>query len=177
MSATGKNTPNPFQQSLHSFFQAKENTAPNSNDNEVSSTNQSILKEAVPSAAEPVKKRTMFQCDYCREAVYETYEEAVRHEETCDARKPAAEEKTKQDSKTNDEAKKSTKKRRKSKIPDPIGPLTVNVSFNDSTEEMTIRGVCTDVFGDKRLTLNGDFPKESKRAIKNFLSGFGKFVW
>jgi hypothetical protein len=172
MSSTEKNTPNPCQKSLLSFFQAKENTAPNSND-EAPSPKKRVLKD--DAVVQPVNQKRMFQCDFC-DAMYKTNEEAVRHEETCDARKPAAKE---NGSKGNDEAKKSAaKKRRKSKIPDPIGPLTVNVSFNDNAEEiMTIRGVCTDVFGDEGLTLDGDFPKESKRAIKNFLSGFGKFVW
>lgn len=183
-----KKTPDPSQKSLHTFFKtsasSKENTPHNenvnANSNVAAPTVKSNLKETTASVPLAGNKRYMYQCDYCREATFDTMDEAVIHEETCHARKPAAKESKVKETDSKDKEKKAAKKRkRKSKIPDPQGTITVNVPFNDGTLEVKIDGVCTNVFEDsiQPVTLDGEYPVQSKRAIKNFLSGFGKFVW
>lgn len=163
--ATKSKTPdsdNLHQKSIHAFF-------PKSSD---SKENVEINVEG-----EPPKKKTKYQCDYCHDAVFDDRSECVKHEETCDARKPSAN-KSSDPKKKEEEATKKKKRRRKSKIPsEPKGNLAVNVLFKDDTESLTIDGVYTDVFGDDAVTLTGEYPSHSKRAIKNFLRGFGRFVW
>lgn len=171
-----KRKPDPTQTSLESFFdkESKENAPPN-NSNENDKDDVPPSKENTPTLQS--NKRRMYQCDYCRDAIFENKDDAIRHEETCEARKPSA---IKATLKNDESEKKPAKKRRKRiKIPDPQGGLVVNIPFNDGTEMFMIEGVRTDIFGDESITLTGDYnshPKQ-KRAIQNYLSGFGKFVW
>lgn len=158
-----------------------ENIEPNSNAAEPAVDDVLRYTTAAPPPLSS-SKRKLFQCDYCREAIFDSFDEAANHEEMCEARKPSpkdAKETKKGKSDSNDSDNKvKKKKRRKSKIPDPQGTLTVSVPFNDSTQALfEIDGVCTtDVFDDP-LTLEGQYPLRAKRAVKNFLRGFGKFVW
>ena len=139
-----------------------------------------LSKRSVEGAVQshvPPSKKTKYQCDFCRDAIFDSWDEAVQHEATCVARKPASDD-SKNDKGEEPPAKAPTKKkRRKSKIPAAKGNLTVNIPFNDGTKEnITINGVCTNVLLEEPMTLS-EFPSHSRRSIKNFLSGFGKFVW
>eukprot|EP00956_Cyclotella_meneghiniana_P045526 scaffold373217_cov70-Cyclotella_meneghiniana.AAC.2 len=163
---TKRKTPdNLSQKSIHAFF-------PKSSD---SKENVKINVEG-----KPPKKKTKYQCECCR-TIFDNHSECVKHVERCDARKPSAKKSSnpKKKEKDDEEATKKKKRKRKSKIPsEPKGDLAVNVRFKDGTNEsLTIESVYTGVFGDEAMMLTGEYPAHSKRAIKNFLHGFGRFVW
>ena len=186
-------SPAPSHKILNQFT----STPSDVNNQSIENIQDTLSKRSLDVAArtyEPSSKKTKYQCDFCHDAVFDSWDEAVRHEVTCGARKPPAEnEKNDKDdaavakppanNEKNDKndtavAKPATKKkRRKSKIPHANGDLTVNIPFNDGTEDrIAIKGVCTNVFLEEPMTLS-EFPSRYRLSITKFLRGFGKFVW
>lgn len=130
-------------------------------------------------------------CDFCGEdsPMFDSFDEALAHENQCENRKQPAALKSSNTPVTTNAAspaattEKSTPKKRKI---NPSArkkgkPLSVQISSKGkrSTTRVTISGVCTDAMDSVKseIQLEQEHHEKDVITIKNFLSGFGMFIW